>query len=116
MEARFERDLKPYAEPIAASELQEGSVYFFVNFIDREMLIPTIETVVYVGKNLEPNDENQVYFQDIESFRNGIRYGSGEGAVFETGSADELGHVFEYERALDVLMACSLRRQKAGRQ
>jgi hypothetical protein len=113
------RDLKSYAEPISEQELQEGSVYFFVNFVDEEMLIPTMETVVYVGKNLEAADVDQVYFQDIASFRSGVRYETaveGDFAVFHSGSRSELGHVFHYERALDQLLACSLRRKSAGRE
>jgi len=32
---RFEaRELKPYAEPVSASDLKEGAVYFFVNFAE----------------------------------------------------------------------------------
>lgn len=114
-----QRELKSYAEPISDRELQEESVYFFVNFVDEEMLIPTMETVVYVGKNLEADDVDQVYFQDIASFRRGVRYetaGEGDDAVFQSGSQHELGHVFEYEHALDVLLACSIRREKSRQQ
>lgn len=113
---RFEsRELKPYGEPVSASELKEGSVYFFLQFIDDEMLIPTLEPVVFVGRNLEPGDAGRVYFQDIGSHRHGVTYNSAakdDEATFYTGSESELGHVFEYERALDGLMRCSLKRQK----
>jgi hypothetical protein len=117
MTSRFEeREMKPYAEPIAASELKEEAIYFFVNFVDEEMLIPTMQTVVYVGENLDSGDEDQVYFQDIESFNRGVRYGDeadGDYALFQKGAKSELGHVFTFERTLDVLLACSLRRRKA---
>ena len=120
MTSRFaERELKPYAEPIAANDLKEETIYFFVNFVDEDMLVPTMETVVYVGENLDPGDENQVYFQDIDSFNRGVRYGDeGEGdyALFQKGSKTELGHVFTFEHALDVLLACSLRRKEAKSQ
>ncbi len=54
------RELKSYAEPVSFDELDEGSVYFFINFADREMLIPVMDTVVYIGENLEPGDQGQV--------------------------------------------------------
>jgi hypothetical protein len=111
---RFERELKPYAEPVSERELKEGEIYFFVNFVDDEMLIPTMETVVFVGKNLDRGDTDRVYFQDIDSFRRGIRFSTAQDedfAMFQSGSQSELGHVFEYEGALDVLMACSVRRR-----
>ncbi|HYC87630.1 MAG TPA: hypothetical protein VEO54_00335 [Thermoanaerobaculia bacterium] len=120
MTMRFEaRELKTYAKPISAGELKEGVIYFFVNFVDEEMLIPTMDTVVYIGENLEPGDEDRVYFQDIDSFNRGVRYdgeGDGEPALFQTGSKHETGHVFMFEHALDVLLQCSLRRQKVMQQ
>lgn len=109
------RELKEYAEPVSANELREGEVYFAVNYVDDEMLVPTMETIVFIGRNLEKGDEGQVYFQDIESQRAGVSYDceSDDGpARFECGSEHELNHIFDYEHALEVLMRCSLRRQK----
>jgi hypothetical protein len=111
------RRLKSYSEPVSKEDLREGEVYFFVNFNDEQLLIPTMEPFVYAGRNLELGDDNQVYFQDVRSFTNGIRYDTardGDDAVFHTGSEDELGHVFDYEHALDQLLACSLRRKKSA--
>jgi hypothetical protein len=111
------RELKPYAEPVSSTELREGQVYFAVNFVDDEMLIPMMETVVFVGRNLKPEDVGSVYFQDVESYGEGIRWGSPhEWAKFQTGSENEVNHIFDYERALDVLMWCSLRRKEAEKQ
>ena len=36
------RELKPYAEPVTASELKQGSVYFSVTFADDDMTIPVM--------------------------------------------------------------------------
>jgi hypothetical protein len=111
---RFERTIKTHAEPVAKDDLKEGAIYFFVSFVDDEMLIPTMETVVFVGKDLEPDDIGRVYFQDVYSFREGITYSTPNEknyAEFHAGSEDELGHVFEYDQALDVLIGCSLRRE-----
>jgi len=108
------RELKPHAEPVSSTELTEGSVYFAVNYVDDEMLTPMMETVVFVGRNLEPDDVGTVYFQDVESYREGIRYGQNsqdEWAEFQTGSEKEIGHIFNFEQALDELMRCSLHRK-----
>ncbi len=114
---RFEaRELKPYAEPVPASNLKEGSVYFFVNYADHAMLLPALEPVVFIGRNLETNDAGVVYFQDIDSHRQGVRHDSkpkNENATFYSGSEHETGHVFEFEPALEELMRCSLRRKRA---
>ena len=132
---RFEgRELKPYAEPVSASDLKEGAVYFSVTFVDDEMHIPTMETLVFLGRDLvipglavdlqpmetlvfpgrdlDENDSGSLYFQDIYSYQAGIRYESATGddyVTFYECSEGDLGAIFEYEQALDVLMRCSLR-------
>jgi hypothetical protein len=108
------RELKPHAEPVSSTELREGAVYFTVNYVDDDMLIPMMEAVVFVGRNLEADDVGTVYFQDVESYREGIRYGQDsqdEWARFQTGSENEMGHIFDFEQALDELMRCSLNRR-----
>jgi len=108
------RELKRHSEPIAVEDLKEGSVYFAVNFLDKALLIPTMEPVVFVGRDREPGDTDRFYFQDAESYREGIRYESADeedDPTFYTGAAPN--HIFDYERALDCLLVCSLRRRNA---
>ena len=110
------RELTSHGNPVSSTELQEGEIYFAVNYVDDEMLIPIMRTLVFIGRDLEPKDAGQVYFQDVESYREGFRYGSevtDEWASFESGSENELGHIFQFERALESLMCCSLRRNRA---
>ena len=115
---RFEaRDLKPYSEPVAARDLEVGAIYFSVTFLDDQMLLPCMEPLVFLGRNLETGDSAEVYFQDLVSYRQGILYeaaATDQHARFIKGSEDELGHVFAYEQALEVLMACSLRRSETS--
>jgi len=57
-----------------------------------------------------------MYFQDAASYRDGLRYGaeaSDQGAEFYAGSIQA---VFTFEKALELLLACSLRRRKQGLQ
>jgi hypothetical protein len=110
-----ERELKPYAEPVAPDQLRIGEIYFGVQFLDEDCFVPVLEPKVFIGRNLEPEDEDELYFQDFDSYRGGVRYDGASAedeAVFETGAEK---HVFEYERALDVLLTCSLRREKGRR-
>jgi len=114
---RFEgRELKPFAEPVSAADLHEGSAYFAVTYVDDDMLIPTMETLVFIGKNLEIDDVAEAYFQEINSYRQGVRYGwdvkDGE-ASFYSGPENELHHIFDFDHALEELMKCSLRRSKS---
>ena len=98
--------------------LSEGEVYFSVQFADEDMLIPIMETWVFAGRKLNPEDaEGHLYFQDLESYRQGIRYASAttENANFQLATEKSANHIFEYERAPDQFMLCSLRRRKASR-
>ena len=107
---RFEaRELKPYAEPASAAELKQGSVYFALTFCDEDMLIPTMETVVFVGKDLEPGDVGRVYFRNVRSRPDAV---DSENEWDYTASENSINHIFEFESALDQLLACSLRRRK----
>jgi hypothetical protein len=107
------RDLKSYAEPVIASELQEKEVYFSVQFVNREMLIPIIVPLVYLGKSLSETGTELYYFQDFEFYI----WGAGLEATIQEDSSihvrgpNNLKHIFEYERALESLMKCSLRRR-----
>jgi len=114
---RFEaRELMPYAEPISTALLREGEVYFSIQYADENLLVPLIETLVFAGRNLDNKDPALLYFQDAESYRQGIRYGSEEAknASFQLGREGKVNHIFEYEHALEELMKCSLRRKKLG--
>jgi hypothetical protein len=107
---RFEaRDLKPYGEYVQPSDLVEGKTYFAVRFLDDRMLVPELNPLVFIGRNLEPGDSGRLYFQDADSYLSGVRFvdgGKGEIHVVEENAPS----VFEFERALDVLLRCSLRR------
>lgn len=95
---RFEaRELKPYAQPVTAGLLKEGDVYFSVQFADSEMLIPVVEAWVYAGRKLDSKDgEDHLYFQDVESYRLGIRYDTAtdENSSFQVATEQGLNHIF----------------------
>jgi len=81
------------------------------------MLIPIMEAWVFAGRKLDRNDEeeNHLYFQDVGSYREGIRYDSAtdENSCFQI-ATENVKHIFDYEHALDLLLMCSLRRKKAS--
>ena len=106
------RRLKPHAVPVKAGDLVEGQTYFALNYADDAMIVPHLMPVVFVGR-LSSRDSRILYFQDYESYKEGIRHHdskAGSGATFYTGSENEVKHIFEFERALDVLLLCSIRR------
>jgi len=112
---RFEgRDLPVGAEHVAARELRVHETYFIVAFNDGSMLIPSLRPVVFVGRNLLNGDLDKLYFQDYESFSAGRRQDlpqEAEGGRLDVFFESQGSGVYEYERALDTLMRCSLERQ-----
>jgi hypothetical protein len=46
------REVPRYAEHAAAMTLIEGKVYFQVHFLDRELTIPELTPLVFIGRNL----------------------------------------------------------------
>lgn len=112
---RFEaRELKSYAEPVSTSDLRKEEVYFTVQFADDKLLVPIVEPLVYLGRNLVEGDRDLYYFQDFEPYAADSRHrpgASNSADGIHVRGADDLKHIFEYERALETLMDCSLRRQ-----
>jgi hypothetical protein len=108
-----ERVLQPFAEPITADRMTVGQCYFSVTYADTEMTIPLIESMVFIGRDLNSGDTGKLYFQDVESYRDGKRLDDaveGDGTKFFVCSPTECSAVFEFERAIEELMRCSLRR------
>ena len=64
---RFEeRELKPYAEPVTASLLKQGEANFSVQYVDGDGHIPIVETWVFAGRKLSPEDTGDtLYFQEM---------------------------------------------------
>jgi len=115
--SRFKaRDLKPYGEYVKSSGLVQGETYFAVHFLDDQMLVPELDPLVFIGRNLEPGDSGRLYFQDAASYASGIRYGNRsdhkDGGEIKIHVVEEnTPFVLEFERALDELLRCSLRRE-----
>lgn len=114
------RKLKPYIETVKPENLVEGEVYFSVSFVDDELLLPILFSLVFVGKNLDLEDKEKdtdnFYFQDLCSYSSGVRYDTvteEEPATLHTG--DIVNSIQHYEQALDVLLSCSIRRREAAR-
>jgi len=113
---RFEaRELKPYAEPVSTEILREEEVYFSVQFEDEDMRVPIMLPFIFLGRNLTDGDVDRFYFQEFGSYAAGLRFPpvtADELTQFQVPGPKDMNHIFEYERALDVLMSCALMRRK----
>jgi hypothetical protein len=112
------REVPPYAEPVTIEQVKVGETYFFLQFCDDDLLMPIMRPVVYVGAH-----HDTAYFQDIDSWQAGERYdpakddetnGERFSGQIDSFYTHQLGAIFEFEKALEGLLHCSLRRQKRG--
>ncbi len=114
---RAARELKPYAEPVVLEKLITGNIYFAVQYSDRDLLIPIVRPLAYLGRNLDGASADIFYFQDFESFSMGVRYGrdfESKRDHFELCDLKGGAYIFEFEKAVEELMKCGLRRGEAG--
>lgn len=110
-----ERKIAPNAEPILEDSLKEGEVYFSVQYGENELLTPRMEPLVFAGEYVGSDGLSRLRFQDVWSYRKGVRHDSNDSseASFQSARRGHTNHIFEYDRALDELMRCALRRKKA---
>ena len=107
-------ELPPYAEPILPEDMQEGRVYFALQFLDRDGLVPHLYPLFFLGNDLDGDTRNMRFFQDFDSYIAGVRYGGHreeDSACFQVYGPEEGKHIFNFESALKVLMRCALMRR-----
>lgn len=107
--------------PVLPESLIRMHVYFSLTFLDDRMLFPILEPIVFIGENLGPGEEGRLYFQDLESYRQGHRFDQQampDSARVFVATRGQIKHVFELENAVRVLVDCVARRrgltEKAG--
>jgi len=108
------RDVPPYAEYAPADTLVEGKTYFRLGYLDKDLTIPKMNPMIFIGRDLGQGDASQLYFQDAESYLDGTRFGTAtRNGDAEFHVVDETTpFVFEFERALDRLLYLSASRSK----
>jgi hypothetical protein len=103
-----------YAEPVVASQLEQGEIYFMLSYLDNHMLVPDLKTLVFLGRDVTGNADSLLYFQDTDSY---ITIGPfpknspGAGSIFHC-SDDQLKGIFLLEKATDELRRCVARRSR----
>jgi hypothetical protein len=103
-----------YSEPIDLSELKQGNLYFMLNYFDEEVLIPELQTLVFLGREVTGEKNSLLYFQDIESYTTRGPYPNSAdrpGDFFDC-TDDQLGCIFRLDKAVLELQHCMRRREK----
>ena len=106
--------MKPSAKSVRASDLVKGATYFIVSYTDKDFLIPIIETLVFLGRNVRGEPNGKLYFQDAESYVH-------EGPYPQTTTDQQelftfpdhgLGSILELDETVEELQRCLARKQQ----
>jgi hypothetical protein len=106
-------EVNDHAEPVKVEDLKVGGVYFSVQFLDSGLKVPIIETLIFLGENLDPGCKGLFYFQQAESFERGVRFKSSRKKNmrdFQVARRDGMNHIFDFDHAVDILLMCGAQR------
>lgn len=113
---RFEgREINELIEPVAADDLREAGVYFQLKDFDSDCFLLEVTPWVYLGRDLDEEDDGVLYFQDACSHRDGVRMSDRtrrDEVTFQLARVESQNVMYEFEKALEQLMWCSTRRRK----
>jgi hypothetical protein len=67
-------ELPSYGEPVSPDEMQAWRVYFALQYLDRDLLVPRLYPLIFLGHDLDGGRRNMRFFQDFDSYRARVRY------------------------------------------
>jgi hypothetical protein len=94
---------------VTADSLVVGEVYFIAGYYDREGRVPFVQPLVFIGRNLARNDggaDRRWYFQDYESYRDGISLGKDTASDFVVYPTDKDLSVYDLATVVRLLAQC----------
>ena len=89
---------------VRGDRLRLRHVYFMISFFDREMRVPEITTVVYIGQDIFAEEDGKHYFQEYSQFVEGTA--RSEAAIIAAAD-DKLMNFFDFEGAAQLLRLCA---------
>jgi|GEM_PF-6062611 len=107
-------------ESVAASDLVIGQCYFQVYYVDDDMLLPVMASLVYLGQGVDPDRPDHLFFQDLDSFTDLGPYPKHDEAIqpeqvrlalFSISPDHHVNGVYDLTTALISLQNCDQRRR-----
>jgi hypothetical protein len=111
-------ELKEYAEPINPRQLVKNEIYFSLQYLDSRLEIPVLQPLIFLGEMTERSDE-RLCFQNYGSYLAGIRLETAmdqDLMSFQMQTTNNVNHIFEFEKALELLMLSGLKRKQSRSQ
>jgi hypothetical protein len=99
---------------VDASRLVVGRMYLAISYLDDDCLVPVVESLVFLGRNVDGEDEHALYFQDAESHREHGAFPNvqgGDARIVVTGPTPP-PNLFELDGAVDELSRCAERTRR----
>lgn len=105
-------NLSAYIDPVDVSELEEEEIYFMLSYVDDNLFVPQIRTLIFLGRDVAEEKEGLLYFQDVDSYIRLGRYpnsSNGSGEIYICAD-DQLACFFTLANAVLALKNCVERR------
>ncbi len=94
-----------------------GKMYYWLQYHDEDLSLPSIEPVIYLGKNLEHfhegKDRDEWYFQVISDITENGFILSGKGRVVDSFGEDTVDSIVPLEKLAQELISCTERQRTA---
>lgn len=96
--------------------LKPGAVCLTVAFLDEAMLVPVVETFVFLGRDLFADGDGRYYFEPAEAHFSprSRKQGSRRATGLLAPTAHGLSNIYDVAAACEVLKRCAARRKQTG--
>jgi hypothetical protein len=105
------REISDDWEPVDPGDLKVGEVYFDIGFVDENLLVPSVTTLVLT--EVSNKDGLRVFsFEEATAHYNGVPAESAEYPVLYEYDENSITSIFDFNGFLDNMLLCAVRRGK----
>ena len=104
-------------KPVLAEDLRKGTIYLSLCYLDEQLLVPVMETLVFLGSDIFGERDGLFYFQRAESY---FEHGEFVPIMIEhnerlvAAAPDGLSNIFAVPDGSDALALCAERWRQRG--
>lgn len=100
--------------PLDATKLKQGDICVSVSYLDEALLVPIVETFVFIGVDILNKGGNELFFQSAESYFSNGPYRAGDNSTDNkecllVAPPDTLSNMFDVQHASEVIERCAER-------
>lgn len=100
---------RPPIRPVSVADLKKGNVYISVSYLDEQLLVPIVETLIFLDVDIFREGCDLLFFQHAESFfeRGEFVPGASDREELLVAEPDGLNNIFTVPNGSDALTLCA---------